>query len=190
MTNANHASEGHTARGFAVPRQCATTAGNAMNEMPSRPEVFHSGSSKVYDEVLQGSMGRTVRARKREHAVLVRFADQAAAVETLEGVVHAKLGDAIVTGLFGENWPVARDTFAGKYDAVPPLEMGAPGRYLTLPVEVLAVEMNAPFDVVLADGHSRLKGEAGDWLVDYGDGNLGIVNAAIFDATYEILGAA
>ena len=160
-----------------------------MNEMPSRPEVFHSGSSKGYAEVLQCRLGRTVRARKREQAVLVRFAEQAAAVETLEGVVHAKLGDAIVTGLFGENWPVSRDTFAGKYDAVPPLEVGAPGRYMSLPIEVLAVEMQAPFDVVLSDGHSRLTGRPGDWLVDYGDGNLGIVNAVIFGATYEILEA-
>lgn len=161
-----------------------------MNEMPSRPEVFHSGSSNGYAEALQGSLGRTVRARKREQAVHVRFAEQAATVETLEGIVHAKLGDAIVTGLFGEDWPVSRDAFAGKYDAVPPLQMGAPGRYLSLPLEVLAVEMNAPFDVVLADGHSRLTGRPGDWLVDYRDGSLGIVNAAIFDATYEILGAA
>lgn len=158
-----------------------------MESMPTRSAVFHSGSSKGGAE--QADRSPSVRARKREHAVQVRFAEQAAAVDTLEGVVHAKLGDAIVTGLFGEHWPVARDTFAGKYDAVPPLEMGSPGSYLSLPIEVVAMQMRAPFEVVLADGHSRLKGQAGDWLVDYGDGSLGIVNAAIFDATYEILGS-
>lgn len=160
-----------------------------MNDIPSKLAVFHSGSDKDCSAAVQRELGRAVRARKREHPVQVRFAQHPSAVETLEGVVHAKLGDAIVTGLFGELWPVPSASFAGKYQAVSPLVMGAPGLYLTLPIEVLAVPMDAPFEVVLADGHSRLTGQAGDWLIDYGDGNLGIVNAAIFDATYEIPGS-
>jgi hypothetical protein len=47
--------------------------------------------------------------------------------------------------------------------------------------------MDTPFKVVLADGVSHLTGRAGDWLVDYGDGSLGIVTQAIFATTYEIL---
>lgn len=160
-----------------------------MSSLPSALAVFHSGRKKDGSDAVQGDLRRGVRARKRVHPVQVRFAEQVSAVGTLEGVVHAKLGDAIVTGLFGEPWPVARASFAGKYQAVSPLEMGAPGLYLSLPIEVLAVPMHAPFEVVLADGHSRLTGQAGDWLIDYGDGNLGIVNAAVFDATYEILGS-
>ena len=35
---------------------------------------------------------------------------------------------------------------------------------------------------------SKLTGGAGDWLVDYGDGSLGIVSQAIFATTYEIVG--
>lgn len=157
--------------------------------MPSRPAVFHCGSDTDGAAVVQRELGRGVRARKRTHPVQVRFAQQGSAIDTLEGVVHARLGDAIVTGLFGEVWPVASASFAGKYQAVSPLEMGAPGLYLSLPIEVLAVPMRGPFEVVLADGHSRLRGQAGDWLIDYGDGSLGIVNAAIFDATYELLEA-
>jgi len=47
--------------------------------------------------------------------------------------------------------------------------------------------MSEPFEVVLVDGISRLKGRARDWLVDYGDGSLGIVTAGIFALTYEML---
>jgi hypothetical protein len=47
--------------------------------------------------------------------------------------------------------------------------------------------MEQPFEVMLADGVSRLTGHAGDWLIDYGDGSLGIVTQAIFATTYEIL---
>jgi hypothetical protein len=40
--------------------------------------------------------------------------------------------------------------------------------------------------VLLADGISRLHGKPGDWLVDYGDGSLGIVSPDIFATTYQL----
>jgi hypothetical protein len=58
---------------------------------------------------------------------------------------------------------------------------------MSLPNRILALQMDTPFKVVLADGVSHLTGRAGDWLVDYGDGSLGIVTQAIFATTYEIL---
>jgi hypothetical protein len=47
--------------------------------------------------------------------------------------------------------------------------------------------MTQAFEVLLADGVSRLNGRAGEWLVDYGDGSLGIVSEDIFATTYEII---
>ena len=47
--------------------------------------------------------------------------------------------------------------------------------------------MEQPFEVLLSDGISRLMGHVGDWLIDYGDGSLGIVSMPIFTKTYEIL---
>ena len=47
--------------------------------------------------------------------------------------------------------------------------------------------MQEPFEVILADEVSKLSGHPGDWLVDYGDGSLGIVADDIFATTYEIL---
>ena len=52
---------------------------------------------------------------------------------------------------------------------------------------ILALPMTVSFEVLLADGISRLRGRPGDWLVDYGDGSLGVVSQAIFAQTYEIL---
>ena len=148
--------------------------------------IFQSGANER-SAAACSELARGMPARKRAHHVEVRFVDQQTAVHTLEGVVHANPGDAIVTGPSDEHWPVARDAFAGKYQAVPPLVMGEAGSYLSLPVEVLAVPMHAPFVVVLADRHSQLSGQAGDWLLDYRDGSLGIVSATIFAATYELL---
>jgi hypothetical protein len=51
----------------------------------------------------------------------------------------------------------------------------------------MAVPMSEEFEVLLADGISMLRGRAGEWLVDYGDGSLGIIAEAIFAANYQII---
>jgi hypothetical protein len=82
---------------------------------------------------------------------------------------------------------VSRLHFAQKYRPVPPLQAGDDGRYASLPNRIMAVQVQEPFDVLLADGVSRLSGQPNDWLVDYGDGSLGIVAEPIFTTTYEIV---
>jgi hypothetical protein len=47
--------------------------------------------------------------------------------------------------------------------------------------------MSEGFRVILSDGVSELTGRAGDWLVDYGDGSLGIVSPLVFANTYEVV---
>ena len=128
-----------------------------------------------------------VRARKFEREVGVRFAHEACTIQTQEGLVHAKAGDAILTGIAGEHWRVSRAHFARKYKPVPPVQEGESGTYRSLPNRILALQMHEAFEVLLADGESRLRGHAGDWLVDYGDGSLGVVTQPIFDTTYEII---
>jgi hypothetical protein len=118
----------------------------------------------------------------------VKFTPVACTVQTPEGIVHAHPGDAIVTGPGGERWRVSRAHFAEKYRAVPQTVEGQDGRYVSLPNSIMAVPMPGAFEVLLADGVSRLRGQPGDWLVDYGDGSLGIVSRAAFATTYEIVG--
>jgi hypothetical protein len=117
----------------------------------------------------------------------VRFATELCTVQTPEGQVHAKPGDAIITGVGGEHWRVSRAHFTDKYRPVPPTVMGESGVYASLPYRILALRMQQDFDVWLADRVSRLAGRAGDWLVDYGDGSFGVVANSIFDTTYEIV---
>jgi hypothetical protein len=128
-----------------------------------------------------------VAARKLEREIDVRFTPAACTVQTPEGVVHARAGDAIITGTAGEHWRVSRARFPYKYRPVPPTVAGESGRYVSLPCRILAVPMTEAFEVLLADGVSRLTGRAGEWLVDYGDGSLGIVSEPIFASTYTIV---
>ena len=148
------------------------------------PMIFRAGGQPGNATLLQNQPGR-IRARKRAILVQVRFCSSDTQVETLEGRVAAEAGDAIVTGSQGEQWPVRLARFDEKYRAL--AQPGVDGTYQTLPIEVLALTVAAEFTVILSDGESCLHGNAGDWLIDYGDGSLGIVNPAIFNATYEIM---
>ena len=150
----------------------------------SAPVIFQAGV-QAGGTLLQNHPDR-VRAIKRENQVQVRFSKTESLIDTLEGPVHAAAGDAIITGAQGEQWPVSAQRFAEKYQAADPLQQGADGTYTTVPIDVFALSMETEFVVVLNDGHSRIYGTAGDWLVDYRDGTLGIVAPAIFGATYEV----
>lgn len=148
--------------------------------------VFLSSGQPGYSSLIDGDP-RRVTARKRVRELEVRFTPVACVLQTDEGVVHAQAGDAIVTGSAGDQWCVARALFFAKYRPVPPTVAGEAGRYASLPNRIVCVRMNETFEVLLPDGISRLFGHTGDWLVDYGDGTLGVVADPIFAKTYEIV---
>jgi hypothetical protein len=149
--------------------------------------LFRSSAQPGYTDEIGGHPQRVV-ARKLEREVQVRFAREACTVQTNEGLVHAKVGDAILTGINGEHWRVSQVRFPDKYRPSPSTPAGEDGAYISLPNRVFAVPMTTDFKVLLADGESKLSGRAGDWLVDYGDGSLGIVSKRVFDTTYEVVG--
>jgi len=148
--------------------------------------LFRSSGQRGYSSLISADP-RRVTARKLQREIDVRFTATACTVQTPEGLVHAAPGDAIITGTAGEHWRVSRARFPEKYRPVPPTVAGEAGRYVSLPNRIVAVPMTEAFEVLLADGVSRLRGRAGEWLVDYGDGSLGIVSPAIFATTYEII---
>ena len=147
---------------------------------------FRSSGQRGFSSTLSDDP-RRVKARKLEREVQVRFTTEACRVQTPEGAVQAQPGDAILTGIAGEHWRVSRAHFAEKYRPKPPTQPGQAGTYLSLRNRILALQMSEPFEVLLADGQSTLTGRASDWLVDYGDGSLGIVSQGIFATTYEIV---
>jgi hypothetical protein len=149
--------------------------------------MFKSSGKPGYTTEIGGNPRRIV-ARKLEREVQVRFATTPSTVQTNEGLVQARIGDAILTGINGEHWRVSQARFKDKYRPADSTSPGADGAYISLPNRVFAVPMTEAFEVLLADGESKLKGRAGDWLVDYGDGSLGVVSTKVFDQTYEVVG--
>ena len=149
--------------------------------------LFRSSGQPGYSTEIGGNPQRVV-ARKLEREVQVRFAREVCTVQTNEGLVSAKPGDAILTGINGEHWRVSQARFPDKYRPAESTQAGEDGAYVSLPNRVFAVPMATGFEVLLADGESKLAGRAGDWLVDYGNGSLGIVAQHIFATTYEVVG--
>jgi PGDYG protein len=149
--------------------------------------LFRSSGQRGYSSLISADP-RRVHARKLAREFDVRFTPIECTVQTPEGVVHARPGDAIITGTAGERWPVSLAHFGDRYRPVPPTTAGEAGRYVSLANRIMALPMRDAFEVLLADGVSRLRGGAGEWLVDYGDGSLGIVSEAIFTTTYEVIG--
>jgi hypothetical protein len=128
-----------------------------------------------------------VRAvRKRALRVSVHFASAATTLATREGRIAIAPGDAIIDDGHGHQWGVARAHFDAKYAPVAPGLPGDACAYTSLPTEARAMQMSTRFRVRFADGVSELDGSPGDWLVDYGDGSLGVVSATVFADSYDL----
>jgi hypothetical protein len=127
------------------------------------------------------------RARKRAVVVQVEFAETDGTLSTQEGPVHYSTGDALLTGTEGERWPVACDTFDVNYAPLAPTRPGKPGRYRKRPRVVWAKPMTDAFDVTFDRDRGTLRGQPGDWLVQYAPSDFSVVSARVFAQTYELL---
>lgn len=127
------------------------------------------------------------RAQKKPVVVMVEFADSAGVLGTLEGQVRFESEDALLTAASGERWPVARKRFDESYQPVSPTVFGSAGAYLKRPLCVWARCMEDSFSVCVGRGSDRLQGRRGDWLLQYGVGEYGVVAADIFAHTYELM---
>lgn len=64
-------------------------------------------------------MSKEVKKYRKIPIVLEAYqTDEEMDIETLEGVMHASIGDYIVTGIRGEKYPVKPDIFEKLYEEV------------------------------------------------------------------------
>jgi hypothetical protein len=133
---------------------------------------------------------RALRVIKRPIEVKVAFAPQDGTCETLEGPVGFHAGDAVLTGVRGEQWPVRRDLFLASYTPVPPTNTGQDGLYRKAPAVAHALRLDRHVAVPVGWQTDTLQGHPGDWLIRYEDGSHGVVQDAIFRETYSPADAA
>jgi hypothetical protein len=124
----------------------------------------------------------------KDELVTVEFAAAAGTLESAVGTNRYQPGDALLTGSTGDRWCVSRDRFDARYRPDAPTLQGEAGRYGNRPVSVLAKRMTVNFTVERSAGGDLLRGNAGDWLVQYAPGDHGIVADARFDRVYRVQG--
>ena len=127
---------------------------------------------------------RAVRVVKDE-VVSVEFAARAGVLTSAVGPNAFAAGDALVTGTTGDRWSVSRERFNARYLPVPPTTPGQAGRYRNIPVAVRARQIAVAFTVARSAGGDVLRGEPGDWLVEYAPGDHGVVARARFASVYR-----
>jgi hypothetical protein len=123
----------------------------------------------------------------KHEIVGVEFAVSAGVLISRVGPNHYQAGDALVTGMDGDRWCVSRDRFDLKYEPLAGVAHGHSGRYQNKPAPVLARQMGEPFRCQRTSGGDWLRGEAGDWLLQYAPGDHGIAAQARFAQVYRLL---
>lgn len=121
----------------------------------------------------------------KNEIVAVEFAATDGELMSREGPNRYRPGDAIVTGVTGDRWCVSRDRFDAKYEAVAPTLFGASGNYRNRPIPILAKQIHEPFSIARSSGGDILRGNAGDWVVQYAPGDYGLVEQRRFTAVYR-----
>ena len=123
----------------------------------------------------------------KTEVVAVIFAHQAGELQSLEGPNRYAAGDALVTGITGSRWSVSRQRFDQKYEAVPPTRFGDDGSYRARPIPVLARQLGEAFTAARSAGGDVLRGNAGDWLLQYAPGDFGVADQTRFSQVYRRL---
>ena len=127
------------------------------------------------------------RAIKRIVPMQVDFATDDGVVETREGPVRCSAGDAIMTGVEGEHWPIVREKFLAMYEATPPTIAGESGTYTKRPFPVRCAYIDHPLQVNLSSGMGVLTAEQGDILIQYAEGDFAVISDSVFEKTYQRL---
>jgi hypothetical protein len=123
----------------------------------------------------------------KNEVVQVRFAKSDGELISQEGVNRYNAGDAMIVGSTGNRWIVSRDRFDARYDPASPIKAGDDGAYCNKPIPVLAKQIHEPFSISRSSGGDRLRGGAGDWLIQYGPRDFGIVQKKRFEQVYQPL---
>ncbi len=125
--------------------------------------------------------------KKPDLELTFKFSEHASAIDTLEGTVHCEKGDAVMTGVQGEHWPIKRSAFDKTYRVLhydKDLNIGQATKKAAV---VYVRQMSDNFDVKVSWSDDLLHGEPGDFLVEYGDNDFGTVKKSILPITYDVV---
>jgi hypothetical protein len=119
-----------------------------------------------------------------EHPFII--ARQPGIIRTPEGPVRYETGDAITNIETGQNWAVGKSYFERYYEPSRRHKFGIDGIYRKKSQTVLVLELQQTRRIDFKDGRGILFGVKGDWLVDYGEGEMSIIQRDQFFSLYTL----
>lgn len=130
-------------------------------------------------------MNQSDKFIKKPILVSVEFASMDGALETLEGIVPYKQGDALLTGLKNERWPVVKSLFDKNYNPIEGIKRGQDGSYQKRSILVSAVQAQDNVFIRIKNNDIDLACRKGDWIITAEDGAQWVVAEDIFIKTYK-----
>lgn len=134
--------------------------------------------------VLEKPTARRASYQTRPVPVFVEFSSREQSIDTLEGPVLCHVGDAIVTGVRGERYPVPAGKFQGKFEPVKCDAPASSANYVKRLKVVEATQLHEALNLELPGGRGVLAGRPGDWCVWYGEADVAVVERDIFPILY------
>ena len=113
------------------------------------------------------------------------FAQHPGVLETPEGPVRYDAGDPIITDATGK-WVTSLDYVKRYYKPTKGIKFGEEGEYVKDAQNVLVLQLLGVKRLEFPNGKGTLSGKAGDWLVDYGNGEFSIVSKERFEELYQL----
>lgn len=128
---------------------------------------------------------KTYIARRKPIIMMAERVTEQQVIETWEGARTAYPGDYIMTGVEGERWPVAAESFAQLYDV---LEESTGGRTLRVRKKVRYVPVYQTYralDFEIRD--ENFHAEPGYFIVYYGEGDIYPCAPDVFFETFDLI---
>ena len=107
-------------------------------------------------------------------------------IRTPEGPVRYETGDALTNIESGLNWVVGKRYFEKYYEPSGRHKFGTDGIYRKKLQTVMVLELQENKRIDFKDGRGILFGVKGDWLVDYGEGEMSIIQRGQFFSLYTL----
>ena len=129
---------------------------------------------------------------KKTRPIWARKLESEQSVDTLEGLLNAKVGDFLCRGEAGEVWPQKGKALESKYSATSLVDGDGWRQYEPRPDAegIMAAQVNHPFHVKTKWG--TLSGKAGDYVAkNFRDRDvpcpedIWVVDQKLFQATYQ-----
>lgn len=122
-----------------------------------------------------------MKFRKKPITVKAVKVEEELIVNTLEGGYPAKIGDYIITGIDGEEYPISEHRFMETYESTT-----EPGVYIKKALPVFAYCIGDQ-EIEITKGDGNLFASKNDWLIFYSVGDCYPCKPSIFFKTYEPL---